>query len=271
MLPTPYVASLRIYEPLSAFSPAEALRWSAIPSTNATNTEEQSRALTRIVTSEPPALKPDGAHLLEIDGKKYVCPWSTAARCWAALETFKQNLPNNITRFFLPTNLEEAISINSEMIEDKVPHIISETWMIPPRWFSLFKPDERIRGYNESGAFSVLRTSIGNAKKRCMFTHQTVVASFGNGPIEQEIADLLEWMDLFHHESIIELDYGGLANYLDQSLKFNGEAGIESDTSVEDLHLSLSGLAQGDGARAGRGYERLISRWRRVAAFEQAM
>ena len=68
MLPTPYVASLRIYEPLSAFSPAEALRWSAIPSTNATNTEEQSRALTRIVTSEPPALKPDGAHLLEIDG-----------------------------------------------------------------------------------------------------------------------------------------------------------------------------------------------------------
>ena len=68
MLPTPYVASLRIYEPLSAFSPAEALRWSAIPTTNETNTEEQTRALTRIVTSEPPALKPDGAHLLEIDG-----------------------------------------------------------------------------------------------------------------------------------------------------------------------------------------------------------
>ena len=62
-----------------------------------------------------------------------------------------------------------------------------------------------------------------------------------------------------------------ISNYLDQSLKFNGEAGIESDTSVEDLHLSLSGLAQGDGARAGRGYERLISRWRRVASFEQAM
>ena len=95
MLPTPYVASLRIYEPLSAFSPAEALRWSAIPSTNATNTEEQSRALTRIVTSEPPALKPDGAHLLEIDGKKYVCPWSTAARCWAKSEEHTSELQSH--------------------------------------------------------------------------------------------------------------------------------------------------------------------------------
>ena len=271
MLPTPYVASLRIYEPLSAFSPAESLRWSALPATKETNSEEQNRALIRIVTSEPPALKPDGAHIIDIDGKRYVCPWSTAARCWAALENFKTNLPNNISKLFLPTNLEEAISINSEMIEDKIPHIINETWMIPPRWFSLFKPDERTRGYNESGPFTFLRTSIGNAKQRCMFTHQTVVASFGNGPIEQEIADLLEWMDLFHQESIVELDYGGLATYLDRVLKNNGELGIESDTSVEDLHLSLSGLSQGDGARAGHGYERLISRWRRVAAFEQAM
>ena len=104
-----------------------------------------------------------------------------------------------------------------------------------------------------------------------LFRSQTVVASFGNGPIEGEIADLLEWMDLFHPESIVELDYGGLATYLENSLIEAGEPGLDADTSVEDLHLSLNGLASGDGARAGMGYQRLMNRWRRVAALEQAM
>ena len=34
---------------------------------------------------------------------------------------------------------------------------------------------------------------------------------------------------------------------------------------------SLAGLAAGDGVLAGQGYERLVTRWRRVASFEQAM
>jgi hypothetical protein len=270
MRPTPYVASLRIYEPISAFPPAQRLRWEAIPITSATGFDEQERALRRVVITEPPALRPDGAHILEWEGARYVCPWSTAARCWAALDDFKHSLPASVVKFFLPQNIEDAINVNSETLEDKVPHIISETWMIPPRWFGLFEPEERLRGQSEDGPFTVLRTSIANAKKRCMFTHQTVVASFGNGPIEQEIADLLEWMSLFHPKSIVELDYGGLAGYLERSLIAEGQDGLEADTSVEDLKLSLSGLAEGDGTRAGVGYERLISRWRRVAAFEQA-
>jgi hypothetical protein len=69
----------------------------------------------------------------------------------------------------------------------------------------------------------------------------------------------------------VELDYGGLALYLDRSLRENGEEGIEADSSIEDVALSLQGLASGDGALAGQGYERLVSRWRRVGAYEQAM
>jgi hypothetical protein len=51
----------------------------------------------------------------------------------------------------------------------------------------------------------------------------------------------------------------------------NGEPGLNADTSIEDVARSLAGLAAGDGALAGQGYERLVTRWRRVAAFEQAM
>ena len=270
MRPTPYVASLRVYEPIDAFEPAEQLRWQAIPITASTGYDEQIRALRRLISSEPPALTADGAHILEFEEKRYVAPWSTAARSWAALETFKDSMPPNVARFFVPSNVEEAILINSENVEDKVPHILTETWLIPPRWFSLFEPTERIRGHNQDGAFTVLRTSISNAKKRCMFTHQSVVGAFGNGPIEEEIADLLEWLNMFHSQSLVELDYGGLANYVEQVLKEDGLEGLEGDTSVEDIQLSLNGLATGDGAQAGLGYERLVTRWRRVSALEQA-
>ena len=95
-----------------------------------------------------------------------------------------------------------------------------------------------------------------------------VVQAFGNGPIEGEIADLLEWMDMFDSESIVELDYGGLAIYMDHMLRDVG--GLSEDTSQEDLLFSLAGLANGDGVMAGQGYERLMGRWRRLSGYENA-
>ena len=84
MRPTPYVAALRVYEPITAFIKSDQLRWNQIPVTTPTGIDEQNRALRRVIVTEPPALKLDGAHILEIDEEKYIAPWSTAARCWAA-------------------------------------------------------------------------------------------------------------------------------------------------------------------------------------------
>jgi hypothetical protein len=275
MHPTPYVASLRIYEPLQAFSPSDQLRWKAISSATSTssssNREEQARALLRAIRPEWPSLRADGAHVLDIDGERFVAPWSTAMRCWAALDNFKESLPTSITKFFITPAIEDAISLQSEDLDDRVPHILTETWVVPPRWFALFEPNERLRGNGSQGPFTILRTDVSLAKMRCENAHQAVVSAFGNGPIEGEIATLLAWLNVFHPSSKVELDYGGLALYLDRALRESGEDGIESDTSVEDVSLSLQGLAAGDGALAGKGYERLVSRWRKVGSFEQAM
>ncbi len=271
MRPTPYVASLRVYEPITAFKPNDQARWNQIALTSPTRWDEQNKSLRRTIIAEPPALKPDGAHVLEHEGKRYVAPWSTAARCWAALDDFKSSLPVTLRKVFLPQKIEDAININSEVVEDKVSHIITATWSIPPRWFALFEPSDRSRGSNEDGAYTIIRTSILNAKQRCLSAHQAVVNAFGNGPIEQEIEDLLQWLSIFNDQSIVECDYGGLAVYLEKSLSENGEPGLNSDTSIEDVAKSLAGLAAGDGALAGQGYERLVTRWRRVASFEQAM
>jgi hypothetical protein len=94
--------------------------------------------------------------------------------------------------------------------------------------------------------------------------------AFGPGPVEEEIIQLLNWLNVFDPKSIVELDYGGLAIYLDKALKDAGEDGINADSSIEDVHHSIAGLAAGDGVMAGQGYERLVTRWRRVSALEQA-
>jgi hypothetical protein len=223
-----------------------------------------------MIRGDLPTFETDGVHLFEIDGKKYIAPWSTTKRCGAALDDLKSSLPSSLIPYFIPKKLEESINLSGEIIENKVSHIITSTWSIPPRWFALFAPEDRLRGNNEPGVFTILRTLIANAKQRATFTHQSVLSAFGSGPIETEINDLIKWLEIFDHRSIVELDYGGLANYLNNLLILNGEAGLAADTSVEDVASSIAGLASGDGALASRGYERLVSRWRKVAAMEVA-
>ena len=270
MRPTPYVASLRVYEPIDSFEVVDQLRWSQIAITSPTGWDEQVRSLKRSITNEPPNLKPDGAHVLDHEGKRYIAPWSTAARCWAALDDFKYTLPPSVIKFFIPQTIEDSINSTIDIVEDKVSHILSSTWSIPPRWFALFSPDERLRGVNEDGHFTISRTAISNAKSRCTFTHQAVLGAFGEGAVEGEVAELLAWLEIFDPKSIVELDYGGLATYLNKQLIESGEVGLDADTSIEDVTSSIAGLASGDGALAGRGYERLVSRWRRVSALESA-
>ncbi len=265
MRPTPYVASLRVYEPLSAFEAADRLRWDAVDLFES-KTAEQRDALVRVATLQLPSQRPDGAHILDLDGMRYVSPWSTSVRTWASLNEFKSTVPSTVVPFFVSNSYEEALQDSIDFTASKVPHIISQTWIIPPRWFALFETHERLRGHDNDGAYVICRTEIAKAIGRAKTTHNAVRSAFGEGPVEQEILDLIDWLEMFHPKSIVELDYGGLADYLELSLAEEG--GLEADTSIEDIQSSIAGLAVGDGALAGRGYERLVTRWRKVAAFE---
>jgi hypothetical protein len=270
MRPTPYVASLRVYEPIESFEASDQARWKKIKITESTGYEEELRALKRTIVPDSFIARNDGAHIIDHDGKRFVAPWSTARRVWAALEDFKSSLPGSVIPFFIPPSTEEAIRDKGEPLENRVPHILTETWMIPPRWFALFDPEERLRGERNGFAFTIARTELELAKTRCINAHMAVRKAFGAGPVEEEVIDLLNWLNVFDPRSIVELDYGGLATYLEKTLIEAGESGLESDSSIEDVHHSIAGLAAGDGVMAGQGYERLVTRWRRVSSLEQA-
>jgi hypothetical protein len=267
---TPYVASLRVYEPSICFEEEHLLIWSKVLSSKTSFVEESKQALIRIIQDQLQDFKSDGAHFLDYKGESFVAPWSTVVRCWAAFNDFKFTLPPSVIKFFIPQTIKDSINGTIDIVEDKVSHILTSNWNIPPRWFALFSPDERSWGVNEGGHFTIMRTAIANAKRRCTFTHKTVLGVFGEGAVEREVAELIAWLEIFDPKSIVELDYGGLATYLNNQLIESGEVGLDADTSIEDVTSSIAGLASGNGAIAGRGYERLVSRWRRVSMLESA-
>jgi len=274
VIPTPYVASLRIYEPLKSFPPSQRERWlrDAIPTSRH---DEQERALQRIITPERIDARADGAYVIDIEGEIFVAPWSTTARSIAALEEFKSSLPEPLIALFIPQGVDEALTNASRTTNSNDDlarsHILTETWMVPPRWFSLFTVEDRERGHDDRGPWVRMRTTMANARRHANIALQTVLASFGPGQPASEMEELTDWLEMFDGGSIVECDYGGLALYLEQSIKATGGVGIEDDSSVEDIRSSLAGLAAGDGILAGIGYERLVGRWRAVAAYEHAM
>ena len=198
MRPTPYVASLRIYEPLSAFEAADRLRWDAIDASNLVGSImlEQRDALQRVATNHLPNSRPDGAHILDLDGMRYVCPWSTSVRTWASLTDFKSNMASTVVPYFISNSFEEALEDSIDFTTSKVPHIISQTWIIPPRWFALFETHERNRGHDKDGAYVIARTEIARAIGRAKTTHSAVKSAFGEGPVEQELLDLIDWLEI---------------------------------------------------------------------------
>jgi len=186
------------------------------------------------------------------------------------MEEFRTSVPSSIYNFFIPREIESSMSEGGPEAFEKFPHIITERWMIPPRWFALFEPKERMVGYENSDAFTLFRTQISTAKKRCLETYAIVKRAFGEGSVEEEISQLHAWLNVFDKNSLLELDYGGLAGYLDNLIKSSGGDGIDQDTSIEDVLQSIAGLSKGDGILAGEGYSKVISRWRQIATFEQA-
>jgi hypothetical protein len=85
-----------------------------------------------------------------------------------------------------------------------------------------------------------------------------------------EVEDVMTWLTSFKSKSIVELDYGGLAELLNQIAPASERNGTETDTSVADIWESLEALDAGEGLVAGRAYERLMRRWRGVSALEHA-
>jgi hypothetical protein len=83
-----------------------------------------------------------------------------------------------------------------------------------------------------------------------------VRAEFGEGAeLAEALAETGDWLDGFHRDSVVELDYGGLASRLDPEE-------LRTEDSVDLTWQALDHLGASETEEAQECYARLVDRWR---------
>ena len=107
----PYMAYLRVYEPLAAFPEPERSHWARYAKRAKTPTaqDEQRRALADLLPTPPvpvPVHESADAFIAVVNEVTCVCPWRTRLRGWQALESLDELLPS--AQFWLHGHLHCA-------------------------------------------------------------------------------------------------------------------------------------------------------------------
>ncbi len=282
LLPHPYAAYLRVYEPLAAFADDERARWTeyaqdtARAVARAERLDAEHRTALAGVLSVPPRPVPTDeereAFVLEVDGVPHVCPVQTRLRSWVALGQFRDGLPDSVLHAFVPpASLERAEADHRAWGEAEVGsalRILTATWSVPLPWFVPFAPADRIPAEESAGVSTVVptvvhRTRMSAARRRVARALRTLTRHLGDVDVVEEVEELARWLEEFHARSWLELDYAGLARLL-------GPDGVDSDTSVADVAASVAALGAGDEEQALLTYRTVADRWAGVAALEHA-
>ncbi|MGO1182231.1 MAG: hypothetical protein ACTHZ5_03800 [Micrococcaceae bacterium] len=148
-------------------------------------------------------------------------------------------------------------------------HTRAAVWGIPLAWFVLFGDDARARTeaqlttelsdqvvtgtHPHTGSFIARRiTRLTLAQERARRAAATVSLHAPDWEVLEDLTGLVTWLESFHPDAYLELDYGGLARF------------VWPDDSVFDVATALEALEQGDAPTAMIANQRLVRRWMSV-------
>jgi hypothetical protein len=266
-----YAAYLRVYEPVSAFREPDRSRWTAYadspvrPRRRDSLAAERAEALRRAVTTPQiavPEHESEHAYVRRADGITYVCPWQTRLRCLLAGTG--------------PAGGDRALPAPVRL------HILASVWTVPLTWFVLFAPAERwlslgagpgrasVAATASATRALVYATPMPRARRR---TARGLAAlrhlPAGSDAVLQQsraVGDLAEvgrWLEDFHPNSLVELDYGGLVHLV-------SDDALCADQSAAEIRAAIDGAARDECELAAAMYMRARNRWRAFAEFERA-
>jgi hypothetical protein len=294
----PYAAYLRVYEPLSAFSGPAARQWATYavsadrPRRAGALAAEHADALRRLV-SAPQVMVPEwesgNAYVRWVDGATYICPWQTRLRSWLGLSRLRTAVPQLWTAAFTADAVEAAISSFARRPGQATSlriHIQTRTWSVPPAWFVPFAPDERWLVLGAAGdpgdggratatptRTLIYATTMARARRRVRralsaFRRSEVLPAAGlaDDVVPRVVTELEQigcWLEEFHQDSLVELDYGGLVHLLD-------DGALRADQSVAEVSAAINALISGEPEMAIAMYGRVTRRWRALAALQRA-
>lgn len=294
-MPRPFVAYLRVYEPLSSFDSSardrleRALEDRVIDPGDVGSVERESwlkaqvatpsrllpgdRADGRAPSEIPPVLVlapddvpagPDGA----VAESTLVCPLDVRPRAAAALVGFLATATATLREATLGVPEERIRARTSAAMADTpggAVHVVSSTWTVPLPWFALVEPAERqltLAPRDDPARRVCWRVPIEVAKSRAGKAYEVTQKSLGDSGPARMLRETARWLEHFHEQSIVELDYGGLVQLLD-------DQALLEDTSADDVHHALNALADDDADEVADRYARLQDYWGELANRER--
>lgn len=296
----PYVAYLRVYEPLSAFDDdvgerlAEAVTATKLTRANVGEREHlmwlksQTSIPARLLPAELPDGKPAPSTFTDVlvldpsevpvadDGEvgpgPLVCPLELRVRSAAALVGFLGEAHPALRAAVLDAGDMTAEAVraraNSALrdLYGTTMHVLSTTWTVPLPWFSLVDPDERRlvlgNGRDDPERELSWRAAMTDALTRVDQAEDLVRETLGDSGPVQILEETGRWLTNFHPASAVELDYGGLVQLME-------DPALESDTSADEVHAILDAMREGTADDLAESFRDLRDYWGELAARER--
>jgi hypothetical protein len=270
----PYAAYLRVYEPLSAFGSAESERWRAYADDHAavssaqTLRTEQRRALASALSTRVLHRLDDEPHayLMQRDSEVLVCPSDLRLRTLLALDARDDDPNQDRILALLPASLVswaggELAAIMASR-PDVVAHVRQSAWAIPAAWFLLFVDADQ--DFYECGGFESLRlrTRMVAARRAIARAHVAVRDHLDDARVLAQVVDVGRWLEAFHPNSHVELDYAGLGQIAATRLR--------RATPVDDLAAAVSALASGSVEEGAARFRRIGGVFREARLYQRA-
>jgi hypothetical protein len=183
------------------------------------------------------------------------CPSQLVLRAGLAANALMEGIHGPLAQLLIP---EEQRDKHQERIDEvrahdglSRVHTRASTWGIPFSWFCLFQESDPTDVVEADGHIVTvrIRAGIGNALERVSYAVAHLALAAPDLDMLEDLTQLTEWLELFHPDSAVELDYGGVADK------------VYPDDSPLDVRLGIECLAEGDMTGAAAAYRRLASRW----------
>ncbi|GAA2784342.1 hypothetical protein [Crossiella cryophila] len=290
-MPRPFVAYLRVYEPLSVLEqPLRAQVEQALgvggTARNAVGDRERELWL-RSQLAAPPRLLPadtvgaqpldvlvlDPAEVALAEGAEIgpgplVCPLDVRARSAAGLVGFvgTATLPLLDAALQQPADVVKAraAAALAEM-PGGAAHVISATWSVPLPWFAMVEPEARhlvLAAPDDPDRMCCWRVGMTDARSRVAHAFTVVHNALGEESPAKVLRDTGRWLAHFHPRSVVELDYGGLVQLIDDDT-------LLADTSAQDVQAVIAALESGDAEEVAERYAELREFWDELVNREQ--
>ena len=280
-MPAPFLSYLRVYEPLRAFDGPSGARVRAALARGPLAPERAGRHEREVCLRAqlaarllPGDERNDGtglAHGCEVlvlggaSGEPLVCPLDTRERAAAAVLAFLEAEAPLLRASTLPVPEAVARRQAERVMADLgegAAHVVSASWTVPLPWFALVDPEER--QLRLDGKRRVWwRVPMGRARARAAQAERIVRGGLGDSEPADVLAETGTWLARFDRASVVELDYGGVAELVD-------DEALRNDDSADQVRDALQALREGDKAAAQASYERLREFWADVAGKQRA-